>query len=201
VPNLQFNISKLSPLFKYLEKQRQVEKNRKIFELSITFGLISFFLFFAVRPTLLTISALIGDVRSKKVLSTTVKAKIDQIIIAQDNFASIQEKYFLVEEAFPSHQNYVGAMNLVDSATSQNNITLDKINFTQSKKNYFSTQISTSSSFMSTINLIDNLSHARRLLDISQITFSQDKENQSQGKISFVLPINIFFENNSDEKK
>ena len=92
-------------------------------------------------------------------------------------------------------------MNLVDSATSQNNITLDKINFTQSKKNYFSTQISTSSSFMSTINLIDNLSHARRLLDISQITFSQDKENQSQGKISFVLPINIFFENNSDEKK
>ena len=169
MPNLQFNISKLSPLFKYLEEQRQVKKNRKIFELSITFGLISFFLFFAVRPTLLTISALIGDVQSKKVLSTKVKAKIDQIIIAQDNFASIQEKYFLVEDAFPSQQNYVGAMNLVDSATSQNNITLDKINFTQSEKNYFSTQISTSSSFMSTINLIDNLSHARRLLDISQM--------------------------------
>lgn len=201
MPNLQFNISQLSPLFEYIDKQRQVAKNRKIFELSITFSLISFFLFFAVQPTLFTISALIGDIRSKEILSTKAKAKIDQIITAQDNFASIQEKYFLVEDAFPSRQNYVGAMDLVDSASSQNNIILDKINFTQSAKNYFSTQISTSSSFTSTIGLIENLSHIRRLLDIPQISFSQDKETQSQGKINFVLPINIFFENNSNEKK
>lgn len=201
MPNLQFNISQLSPLFEYIEKQRQVTKNRKIFELSITFSLISFFLFFAVQPTLFTISALIGDIRSKEILSTKAKVKIDQIITAQDNFASIQEKYFLVEEALPSRQNYIGAMDLVDSTSSQNGIALDKINFTQSAKNYFSTQISTSSSFASTISLIENLTHARRLLDISQITFSQDKETQSQGKINFVLPINIFFENKSNEKK
>ena len=62
--NLQLN-SRLTPLFDYIKKRQENRKLRKTFELAATFILISFFLFFAIKPTALTISALIGDIKSK----------------------------------------------------------------------------------------------------------------------------------------
>jgi len=201
VPNLQFNISRLSPLFEYLKKQQEIEKNRRIFEIGITFVLISFFLYFAVRPTVLTISTLIGDIKSKEILSKKMTAKIDQVITAQENFSAIQEKYYLVEEAMPSTPNYVGAMEKVDSISSQNDILQNKILFTQSDKNYFSTQISTSSSFTGGLNFLTSLLQIRRLVDIPQINFDQTKDTQSVGKIKISVPINLYFWSGNNEKK
>lgn len=201
MPNLQFNISSLSPLFEYLKKQRETEKNRRVFEIAITFILISFFLYFAIRPTVLTISTLIGDIKSKEILSKKMTTKIDQVITAQENFSAIQEKYYLVEEAMPSTPNYVGAKQQVDNISSQNDILQDKILFAQSDKNYFSTQISTSSSFTGSLNFLTTLLHVRRLIDIPQINFDQTKDTQSMGKVKITLPIDIYYWSNNNEKK
>lgn len=195
MPNQQFNISRLSPLFEYIKKQREIEKNRRLFEIAFTFILISFFLFFAVRPTILTISALVGDIKSKQILSTKMSAKIDQVITAQDNFSAIQEKYYLVEDALPSAPNYAEAVNQIDGLTSQNSIFLDKIAFTQSEKQFFSTKISTSSTFTSSLNLVSSLLNNRRLIDISEVTFTQNKDTQSLQKISIDIPLTIYFSN------
>lgn len=200
MPSLQSSISQFSPLFEYLNKQKEVEKNRHIFELSVTFALISFFLFFAIRPTILTISNLVGDIKAKELLSSKMKIKINQVITAQDNFAEVQEKYFLVEEALPVSPNFTGAYNQIDSNSYKSSINLDKLSFVESPDGYFSTQISTSSSFASSLGLIDSLLSSRRLIDIPQVTFSQDKQD-AQGQISFILPINIFFGDTKHEKK
>lgn len=201
MPSLQSSISKLSPLFEYLKKQREIEKNRRIFEVSITFVLISFFLFFAIRPTLLTISALVGDIKAKEILSTKLKDKINQVITAQDNFSSVQERYFLVEEALPANQNFVAAMTQIDDVAQKNNFNLDKISFTQSDKNYFSTQISTSSSFSSSLGLLGDIFQRRRLVDVTRVSFTQNKESEVKGEINFTIPIDIYFWNNKNEKK
>lgn len=201
MPNLQFNISRLSPLFEYLKKQQEIEKNRRVFEIAITFILISFFLYFAVRPTVFTISSLVGDIKSKEILSAKMTTKIDQVITAQENFSAIQEKYYLVEEAMPSTPNYVGAKEKVDTISSQNDILQNKILFVQSDKNYFSTQISTSSSFTGSLNFLTSLLQIRRLIDIPQINFDQTKDTQSIGKIKISIPIDIYYWNNHNEKK
>lgn len=201
MPNLQINVSKLTPLFVYLKKQQEIEKNRRIIEMALTFALISFFLFFAIRPTVLTISALIGDIKSKELLSSKMKRKIDQIITAQDNFAMVQEKYYLVEDALPSSPNFVDAFNQIDSNLQTNGINLDKISFAQSDKNLFSTQVSTNSSFSSSVNIISSLLNLRRLVNISQITYSQNKESQAKGEVNFALPIDVLFWQKQNEKK
>ncbi len=202
MPKLQFNISQLSPLFVYLKKQQEIEKNRRIFELAITFVLISFFLFFAVRPTILTISSLVGEIKSKEILSSKMKSKIDQIITAQDNFSLAQEKYYLVEDALPQNPNYVNAFNQIDTITQQNSINTNKMIFIQSEKNYFTTKISTSSAFLSHLNFIDSLFHGRRLINVSQIVFSQNKETQAKGQVNISIPIDIYYwDNNKYEKK
>lgn len=201
MPNLQFNVSRFTPLFEYLKKQKEIEKSRRLFEISITFLLISFFLFFAIRPTVLTISALVGEIKSKEILSTKMTAKINQVITAQDNFSAIQEKYFLVEDALPSTQNYADAMIQIDTLSSQNDIILDKLSFVQSDKQYFSTQISTSSTFASGLKLLESLFNNRRLLNISQVSFVQNKDTQPFQKINLNLPIDIYYSQIQNEKK
>jgi len=170
VPNLQSNISKLTPLFDFLKKQREIEKNRKVFELSITFAIISIFLFFAIRPTFLTISTLVGDIKSKELLTSKMKIKIDQIITAQDNFSQVQEKYSV-----------------------KNNVNYDKLTFTQSDKDYYSTKISTRTSFSSGVNLLSSLFNLRRIINIPQIVLSKDKDTMIQSQINFSVPIDIYY--------
>ena len=191
--NLQSNISKLTPLFDFLKKQREIEKNRKIFELSITFAIISVFLFFAIRPTFLTISTLLGDIKSKELLTVKMRTKIDQIITAQDNFSQVQEKYYLVQEALPETQNFVSAFNQIDSNSVKSDINFDKLTFSQSEKDYFSTKISTRASYSSSIALLTSLFNIRRIINIPQVVFSKDKDSQLQNQINFSIPIDIFY--------
>lgn len=199
--NPQFNTSRLSPIIEYIKKQKDIEKNSHMIEIGVTFFIISFFLFFAIKPTVLTISSLVGDISSKNILTQKMKTKIDQVITAQDNFSQIQEKYFLVEEALPSSQNYVETINQILSISSPNNIFFDKIVFAQSDKNYFSTQISTSSSFSSGINFLASIFQSRRLINTSQISFTQTQETQESGKIMFSFPLDIYYWQNQNEKK
>jgi hypothetical protein len=65
--------------------------------------------------------------------------------------------------------------------------------FSVSDKNYFSTQISTSASFVSGFNLLTDILNSRRLIDIPQITFTQTKDSLLRNQINFVLPINILY--------
>ena len=99
--NLQLN-SRLTPLFDYIKKRQENRKLRKTFELAATFILISFFLFFAIKPTALTISALIGDIKSKELLSREMRNKITEVISAQDLFSQVQERYSLVDSCLPA---------------------------------------------------------------------------------------------------
>lgn len=197
----QFNISSLNPLFAYLKKQQENEKTRGIIEITITLFIISFFLFFAIKPTSETISKLVGDIKSKRILTTKMKSKIDQVIVAQDSFGQIQEKYYLVEEALPSIPNYVDAYNQINFALSQNNIVMDKFSFNQPDSNYFTLKISTSSSFSSGLSLIENLFKLRRIFNLPTLTFSQDEQIDSAGQINLSIPLEILYFKPTNAKK
>lgn len=201
MPKPQFNISSLSPLFAYLKKQQENSKTRGVIEITITLFVISFFLFFAIKPTSETISKLLGDIKTKQILTTKMKSKIDQVIVAQDNYSQIQEKYYLVEDALPSIPNYSDAYNQLSYALLQSNLKLDKFVFTQSDKNFFTTKIATSSSFASSLNLISNLLNSRRIFNMSSLTFSQEDQSNSNGQINLSLPLEIFFYKYDNAKK
>jgi hypothetical protein len=80
--NPSINIfSKINPLISYLSKQRENNKFVKSIEISATFILISFFTFFAIKPTLLTISRLVGDIKAKEIL---VKVMVYQVKFHQE---------------------------------------------------------------------------------------------------------------------
>jgi hypothetical protein len=190
--NLQLS-SKLSPLFEYIKKRQEDRKFRETIELSATFILISFFLFFAIKPTIFTISALVGEIKSKELLSRGMKNKIGQVISAQDLFSQVQERYSLIESALPALPRFSQATDQISGLLGQNQLEVDKLNFQISNNKYFSTSVSTASSFTSGLNLISSFLQSRRLLEIPHLSFSTNKESVENHQVIFNLPLNIYY--------
>ncbi len=184
--------SKINPLLSYLSKQRENNKFIKSVEISATFLLISFFTFFAIKPTLLTISKLVGDIKAKEILVRELKAKINNVIISQDLFSQVQEKYALVEASLPSSPRFYQATSQIVGLTEKNQVYLDKINYSISDSNFYSTSISTSSSFLSATSLLSGLLQNKRLFQIDQISFSLEKDTGSK-TININLPLKIYY--------
>lgn len=115
-------VSSLRPLLSYVKAQSENEKFLKSIELGATFMLISFFLIFAIRPTASAISTLLGDIKSKELLATQLKNKINQVIKAQDAFAQIQENYIIVNDSLPDRPEFFNSANMIASVMASQNI-------------------------------------------------------------------------------
>jgi len=191
--------SQANPLFTYLQKQRENQKFIKLLEIGGTFFLISFFTFFAIKPTFLTISSLLGDIKSKELLTKELKTKINDVILAQDMFSQVQEKYSLIDSSLPINPRFYQANSQVVGLSKNNQIIIDKISYLVHDQNYFSTSISTSSSFPLAVSLISSILQNRRLTGIDNFTISLDKDNQGQ-KIIIDLPLKIYYWPNDTKK-
>ena len=90
-----------------------------------------------------------GDIQSKELLTKQLRTKISDVIIAQDLFSQVQEKYSLVESSLPNNPGFYQATSQILGSSQNHQIFLNKIDYLVQDPNYFSTNISTSSSFLS----------------------------------------------------
>lgn len=184
--------SQAKPLFAYLQKQRENQKFTQSLEIGATFLLISFFTFFAIKPTVITISSLIGEIKAKELLKTDLKGKINDVINAQDLFSQVQERYALVEASLPNNPNFFQTAVQINSNLNNNQITPSKLDFIVNDNKTFSTSISTSAAFPAAVSLLSGLSQNRRLMSFDNIVFSTGKDNQGQ-KINILLPLTVYY--------
>jgi hypothetical protein len=191
--------SQIQPLFLYLQKQRENQKFIHSLEVGATFLLISFFAIFAIKPTLITISALVGEVKSKELLQKDLKGKINDVITAEDLFSQVQEKYSLVDSSLPNNPRFFQAATQINSMANNYQIFFDQLNFAVGDSNSFSVSISTSSAFPTVLALISDISQNRRLIDLNNISLSLGKNPLDQ-KINFSLPLNIYYWPSYDQK-
>lgn len=189
--NTPKTISKISPILEYVAKQKENQKFLKSLELGGTLFLVSFFIFFAIKPTLLTISALIGDIRSKELLSIELKSKINDVIVAQDLFSQVQEKYSLIESSLPSSPKFSQFVRQINGASSEQQINLETLSFSVDNR-MFTTNISTASSFSTALGLVAQLSNNRRLMELNSLSFTIGK-NAENRQINFNIPISVHY--------
>lgn len=188
------NFSSLNPLFTYLRQKREDQKFVKSLEIGGTFLLIAFFIFFAIKPTFFTISKLIGEIRHKKTLTLQLRKKIDDIIVAQDLFAQVQEKYYLVDESLPSHPSFYNLNAMIASAAAQNQIYFNKLQYNLPEEEiFFKTTLSQNTSFAPSMSFLTQLFQSRRLLDLNNLSFSVDEASGSGRQINFSLPLNVYY--------
>lgn len=200
----------LRPMYDYIRKQAEKETFLKYLEIGGTFSLITIFLFFAIMPTATTISSLVGDIKSKEAFITKVDLKVANILKAQESYAQVQEKYYLVEDTFPSLAHYYdGVSNLAvifkDSSLDIKQIGLNIGEDKNSTNDFFKTyQISVNGEgqYSSVIELIKKMFSNRRLINTTSIQLNQlPKEQQINSKnIKVSLSNNLYYLPNNSEK-
>lgn len=189
------NWFQLRPMYSYIRKQAENEKFLNYLEVGSTFTLIAFFLFFAIMPTLTTISSLVGEIKSKEAFNQKADVKIASILKAQDAYAQIQEKYYLIEDSFPtSAQYYDGASNLA-TIFKESSLSVDQLNFqlssndpsvskNKNKQSFQTYQIGVNGegTYAAAMDMVQKILQNRRLIDPINIRLDQatsDNKNPS----------------------
>lgn len=165
------------PLFQYLERQKENEKFIKSLEDLATILLVVFFLIFAIRPTVFTISALVGEIKSKEILQKQMRQKINNVIEAQDIFSQVQEKYAVVNSALPDSPSYTKIASQLQSLAVDAGFILDPVNFDLATRSEgvltsFNIKISSNLPFASIIPFLDQLVRLRRLISLDAVSLS-----------------------------
>lgn len=197
------------PLFRYLRQQRENKRFVDGVEVAVTFFVIALFGFFAIRPTFLTISNLIGENKAKEESIASMKVKINNVVKAQDNFAKIQDDFPIIESSLPNTPNYSDVATQLEGAAKRSGLVLDKINFNLSqdstnisipaKTDVFSVVSSSKNEFAISNKFIGEISSNRRLLDFSAINLIAPNQGESKntGSIDFSFTTNFLnFKNN-----
>lgn len=212
----KFNLtSQVKPLIKYLKKKQENDRFLKSVEIIATLLLIIFFSVFAILPTAKTISALLGEIESKKVLVKSMRSKINQVVMAQDSFSKIQAKYLLVESSLPTSQRFFNAATQLQLAGAYAQIPISDVSFgldnnqivTADQSNHFMADLALTGNFLSMIDLVKNIEDNRRLNQISSVRFSPYKTknknpvlDQTQAT-NLSVGINFFYWPNNETKE
>ena len=188
-------ISRIKPIYDYLKAQQDNEKALKTMEISATFILITFFVVFAIRPTVLTISSLVGEIKSKQLLKTKLNQKINDVIVAQDLFSQVEGRYNVVNSSLPDHPSFYDSYNQIRYST-DSNISLKPLSFDVNSVNQspysnsnlktYSTNINAIGPFNSSISLIEKLLSNQRLINVSSISFRNVDANTPSASPSAV---------------
>lgn len=177
--SLNNQVSRLKPLYEYLKKQQENYRFIRSVEISATFVLISFFLFFAIRPTALTIASLWGDIQSKQLLKNNMKTQIDNIVKAQDLFSQVQERYQIVDNSLPDRPQFAQVAQQIQQTGNNSGLSINSFNYnlqTDDKNSiapyvkYYQVSLNLNGSFSTVTKLVSDLLQNRRLININSIS-------------------------------
>ncbi|MDP4010176.1 MAG: hypothetical protein Q8P53_04325 [Candidatus Shapirobacteria bacterium] len=203
------SFSQIQSMYRYLRSQKENRRFIKSVEITSTFTLIIIFSIFAIRPTFLTISSLIGEIKSKEALSVKMRAKINKIIIAQSSFSQVQGDYDLIESSLPNYPKYYKSYGHFIGAAQAATSSFGKINFnllSNSEKpvglESYAVNFTLKNEYLPLINFLNYLSESRRVMEINDIkvervdTKSEGNVVSSANNLNLNFTTQLFYEGN-----
>jgi len=179
-----------SSLMSFVMKKRQQKQFRQTFEISVTLLFISFFLIFAIRPTVLTITSLIAEINTKKDLAEKYKKKINSVIQAQTVYSQAQSNYQLINASLPDNYRFSQAATQIKGISQTAGIPVTQIDFGLSddidevyKAPYYTYNFSQNINFDNISTLINGIINNRRCIQLTNLTISSPQETKPSQEV------------------
>lgn len=165
-------------------------------EILLSLATISIFAIFALRPTLITIAELIGQIESKKETVAVVDEKINNLIKAQTLYDIERRRVQLIETAIPRNptpEGFVRQLEAVAGKNAANTLSMsmgETVLFGQEKPKQeqgqeleplpgesgeLSLSVSTTSDYGSLTNYLSDLENLRRPIKIDKLSFTSSE--------------------------
>lgn len=150
---------------------------------------VAFFGSFAIRPTLVTISGLLKEIKDKKEVVAKMDQKIDSLNRAQMNYTQVRDQLSLVEESLPLDPNLPLLLKQFESLARLSSVTLESVRFEetnlQGEKEKKESQavgfsLTLVSNYENLKNFLNSLDTLRRIVSVESFGFTSQKEGEVQ---------------------
>jgi Tfp pilus assembly protein PilO len=185
-------------LTRFKSKFEPVVKNKKThsyFTLTISFFTLTFFILFAIRPTLLTAVNLTKKVSDLKKLNIDYENKIGNIILAQIEYEQIRENLIYVEDALPKSSSFHSFARRIEEFANQSDLSISQFSIDpvpvtkpNSTGQYFGYGFSITGigAYEDIFDFISHLTNWRRIVTIENLDISRQS-----GTVSGQLRMNL----------
>lgn len=90
---------------------------------------VSFFLFFAIRPTVVTIASLLKEIKDRRVIAKQLEDKISALNSAQIEYQQVEKNLYLLDEALPVNTNLSDFIRQLEALARRHNLNISSLQF------------------------------------------------------------------------
>lgn len=150
---------------------------------------MAFFGFFAIRPTLVTISGLLKEIQDKKEVVNQMDQKINNLTKAQTNYNQIKEKLYLVDQSLPQDPGLSVLIKQLEALARLSSVNFESVRFektnlqgeTEKKENQEVTfSLVLSGNYQNLKNFLNSLDTLRRIILVESFAFRSTTEEEIQ---------------------
>lgn len=186
--NFQTYYRRYSRYFKNINRFYLNKKIRVYTEAVLTLFAIAFFLGFAIRPTVITITSLIKEIKEKKEVSNSLENKINALTLAQQNYQAVEKDLFLVDQSLPLSPSLNELIRQVEALSLKNgvgiegfqfsNIELKKTKSSEEKEIEFNLVVY--GEYQNLKNFLTDLINLRRLINFDNLILKERKKESGE---------------------
>jgi Tfp pilus assembly protein PilO len=172
------------------------------FELFLSVGAIIFFSVFAIRPTLLTMSDLLKEIKDKEELVGQLERKIAALATVQSEYLQLQDQLPLLDQALPNTPELINSLKIIEKIAQQNQLfitnmvvgTIPEESTTQpsaasAERVNLPVSLTVTSDYPTIRQFIEDLQQNRRSFVIDTIVFSKVEQ---KGSVSLTATITLY---------
>lgn len=178
-----------------------VQKKARVYtEIVLSILATTFFLFFAIKPTLVTIAGLVKEIKDKKMVTEKLENKINALYSAQKEYLTINPDLYLVDQALPTDPHLSVLVKQLEVLAARAGVTIETIQFKevalkgeggQSTSPTVSFTLAAPGDYPKLKNLLQSLSTLRRIVLVDGFAFKMEKKETQELNLS--LDAEAFF--------
>lgn len=163
------------------------KKARVYTEIVLSILTTAFFLFFAIKPTLVTITSLIKEIKDKKVVAQKLEDKINSLNVAQGEYFTVQGDLYLVEQALPKDSQISVLLKQLEVLASRAGVSLEAVQYSsvslkgdtdESKPLTVDFKIALGGNYQDLKNFLLSLNNLRRIIHLDGFAFKTRKAEE-----------------------
>lgn len=183
-------------------------------ELFFTIAATIFFAIFAIRPTIITMTELVKEIEDKKRAATQLKNKVATLSTVQNEFFSLQDQFYVLEEAVPTTISFEKILPVIEKTASDLQISitsmqildvpltpLEELPFKEKVPGVINMTVTISGSYSQIRDFISELGKLRPILTIDSVAVTSGSQEEVQDFLSATIRIQAHYFGKEQIKK
>jgi len=165
------------------------KKVRVYTEIVLSILTTAFFLFFAIKPTLVTITGLIKEIKDKKLVIQKLEEKIHNLNLAKEKYFAIQKDSSLIDQALPKDSQISLLVRQLEALAVKSGVSLEAIQYSPINFKGDGNGVKASASviefkmffqgdYQNLRNFLLSLNNFRRIIQVEGFGFKKGKEGE-----------------------